>query len=132
MDAVDLLGTGWRFPLRPDAQGGLSYAKAEASIEQSIWLVLGTRLNERQMLPGFGCGLSRLVFGSNDATTRGNVAREVREALSRWEPRIDVVEVRAEAPEPALMLIRIDYRVRSTNAFHNMVYPLYIGEGRGA
>lgn len=131
MNATDFLGTGWRFPLKPDAQGGLSFARAQASIEQSIWIVLGTRLGERQMLPGFGCGLQRLVFGSNDATTRGNVTREVREALSRWEPRIDVVEVRAEAPQPELMLIRIDYRVRTTNAFHNLVYPFYIAEGRG-
>jgi uncharacterized protein len=132
MNPTEFLGTGWRFPLRPDARGALGFARAEASIEQSIWLVLGTRLGERQMLPSFGCALSRLVFGSNDVSTRGNVAREVREALSRWEPRIDVVEVRADAPQPELMLIRIDYRVRSTNAFHNLVYPFYIGEGRGA
>jgi phage baseplate assembly protein W len=132
MNPREFLGTGWRFPIQVDARGALTFARAEESIEQSIWIALGTRLNERQMLPSFGCGLSRLVFGSNDVTTRGNVAREVREALARWEPRIDVVEVRADAPEPALMLIRIDYRVRATNAFHNLVYPYYIREGRGA
>lgn len=131
MNPREFLGTGWRFPIKVDARGAMTYARAEDSIEQSIWIVLGTRLNERQMLPSFGCGLSRLVFGSNDVTTRGNVAREVREALARWEPRIDVVEVRADAPEPALMLIRIDYRVRATNAFHNLVYPYYIREGQG-
>ena len=33
--------------------------------------------------------------------------------------------------EENVMLIRIDYRIRSTNAFHNLVFPFYITEGTG-
>ena len=42
-----------------------------------------------------------------------------------------MLDVRAEsAPtEPNLLLIRVDYRVRATNAFHNLVYPFFIREG---
>jgi hypothetical protein len=29
------------------------------------------------------------------------------------------------------MLISVDYRIRSTNAFNNLVYPFYITEGTG-
>ena len=50
----------------------------------------------------------------------------VRQALTKWEPRIDVLNVRVGAPEENRMLIAIDYRVRSTNSFHNLVYPFYI------
>ena len=28
-----------------------------------------------------------------------------------------------------MLLVRVDYRVRSTNAIHNYVYPFYIQEG---
>ena len=51
----------------------------------------------------------------------------------RWEPRIDVIDVRAEtAPETRnYLLIRIDYRIRSNNAFYNLVYPFYLNEGTG-
>ena len=85
MSPTEFLGTGWRFPLRPDGNGGLSFARAEQSIEQSIWIILGTRMGERQMLPSFGCGLSRLVFGSNDPTTRAYVERRQTQGKTKPE-----------------------------------------------
>jgi phage baseplate assembly protein W len=56
----------------------------------------------------------------------------VRDALVRFEPRIDVLEVAAEtAPEQEnLLLIRINYRIRANNAINNLVYPFYIQEGQ--
>jgi uncharacterized protein len=33
--------------------------------------------------------------------------------------------------QPNLLLIRVDYRVRSNNSFGNLVYPFYITEGPG-
>ena len=55
----------------------------------------------------------------------------VREALVRYEPRIDVLAVDASpAPgEPTVLLIRIDYRIRANNARANLVYPFFITEG---
>jgi len=125
----DFLGRGWRFPLRPDGRGRLTYAGDEEKIEESIWLILSTAPGERVMLPEFGCGLQELVFEPNSDLVRGAIAIEVQEALSRWEPRIDVVDVAVEAPQPNLILIRVDYRVRAANTVHNLVYPFYINEG---
>jgi Bacteriophage baseplate protein W len=125
----DFLGRGWRFPLRPDGRGRLAYVGDEEKIEESIWLILGTAAGERVMLPEFGCGLQELVFEPNSDLVRGAIAIEVQESLARWEPRIDVVDVSVEAPEPNLMLIRVDYLVRAANTVHNLVYPFYINEG---
>ena len=33
--------------------------------------------------------------------------------------------------EPTAMMIEIDYRLRSNNAFFNLVYPFYPIEGQG-
>ena len=57
--------------------------------------------------------------------------QRVRDALIRWEPRIDVLDVRVEAPsaQKHVLLIRIDYRVRANNAFYNLVYPFFLQEG---
>lgn len=132
MQARDFLGTGWRFPVRVNPRGGLSFSSGERDIQEAIWIVLATAPGERQMLPDFGCGIHAYVFAPNNTTTHGNVAHEVRQALTKWEPRVDVADVRVEssADEPNKILIRVDYRVRSTNAFHNLVYPFYIREGR--
>ena len=123
-------GTGWRFPIRVNARGGTSWSSGEQDIQESIWIILSTGVGERQMLPDFGCGIHDLVFAPNNPVTRGSVMHSVQQALVKWEPRIDVLSVRVDAPEENRMLIAIDYRVRSTNAFHNLVYPFYIREGR--
>lgn len=128
----DFLGRGLRFPIQPDQRGRLGQSKDEQKIEESIWLILSTAPGERIMLPDFGCGLQELVFEPNSPLTESAVAIEVQQALVRWEPRIDVIDVQVDAPESNLMLIRIDYRVRAANTTHNLVYPFYITEGGSA
>jgi len=130
----EFLGQGWRFPIRVNARGGLSFVAGEQDIEEAIWVILGTARGERQMLPRFGCGIHDYVFAGTDPATRGGIAHQVREALVEWEPRIDVLDVRVEsqADAPNTLLISIDYRVRANNAFYNLVYPFYVREGEGA
>jgi phage baseplate assembly protein W len=127
------LGTGWKYPVRISPGGGFEYSSGEQSVEESIWILLGTARGERQMLPRFGCGMHYMVFSPNNPATHGNVAHLVKNALTEWEPRIDVLDVSVDsAPdEPNKMLIRLSYRIRSNNAFGNMVYPFYITEGSG-
>ncbi len=129
----EFLGTGWRFPIRVGPRGGLEVSRGERDVEEAIWILLGTAPGERLMRPAFGCGIHDQVFAVNGPATRGAIAGQVRRALTRYEPRIDVVEVRVEAAagEPEKMLIRVDYRVRATNASHNLVYPFYVTEGAG-
>ncbi len=129
----DFLGRGWSFPLKPGPPDRLSLVGGEEKIRQSIWIILSTAPGERQMRPNFGCGIHDLVFEPNTAALRGIVQEKVHEALTRWEPRIDVVDVRVETPPEARnhLLIRIDYRIRANNAFYNLVYPFFINEGPG-
>ena len=127
------LGTGFSFPLRVSPSGNMTWASGEESVREAIWILLGTAKGERQMLPNFGCGIQDLVFAPNNQTTWGNVQHLVKDALTQWEPRIDVlnVTVSAAAGELNTLLIRVDYRIRSNNAFGNLVYPFYITEGAG-
>jgi phage baseplate assembly protein W len=68
------------------------------------------------------------VFDSVDALTAGRIEREVRVALDRWEPRIDVVDVVVHAAQAAggVLEIGISYRLRATNDVRNLVYPFYV------
>jgi uncharacterized protein len=93
-----------------------------------VFHILSTAKGERLMVPDFGCGMHDLVFSPNTSTQAGAVAAEVRAALVRWEPRIDVLDVTTTigGSQGELLLIRIDYRIRANNAFYNTVYPFYI------
>jgi uncharacterized protein len=128
------LGTGFKFPVRITPAGGFAWSSGDQSVEEAIWILLGTSRGERLMLPRFGCGIHDLVFAPNNPSTQGMVKQLVKDALNEWEARIDVLDVDVTAPdgEANLMLIRVDYRVRSNNAFGNLVYPFYITEGAGA
>ena len=124
----ELLGVGWKLPVQLDNQGHVVMAAYEDSIREAIWMILGTARGERVMRPGFGCGIHDVVFAVNNASTAGRVASEVRDALIRSEPRIDLDEVTA-SPHPTKanqLLIEINYRVRATNNRFNLVYPFYL------
>ena len=128
---VAFLGRGWAFPVVPDRDGPSRFVAGEAAIEEAIQIVLGTSPGERVMRPEFGCGIWELVMEPNTSQLHGRVQARVREALVRWEPRIDVLDVRVESPaeQKHMLLIRLDYRVRSNNAFFNLVYPFFLQEG---
>jgi phage baseplate assembly protein W len=125
------LGNGWDFfaLTRPRGDGGtVALTAHEEAVHQAVWIILGTTPGERALRPDFGCGIHELVFSVNDSGTRGRVAQAVREALVRWEPRIDLtaVEVEPDPASPTTLRIHVGYRVRSTNNRFNLVYPFYL------
>jgi phage baseplate assembly protein W len=129
------LGVGWRFPVEIDAreptQKRFALAEYEESVKQAIRIILYTAKGERVMRPDFGCGLHELVFAPNDAATRGMAEHYVSEALRLWEPRIEVLQVKATASgaQDEELRISIDYRVRATDSRFNAVYPFYLERG---
>ena len=126
--ARDFLGIGWKFPLQVTPGGRIAQARHEQRIEESILLILSTARGERVMLPDFGCGIHDLTFSPNTPGARAEVVQAVRLALVKYEPRIDLLDVAAEAQGESLLLVRITYRIRANNAIDNLVYPFYIRE----
>lgn len=129
----EIIGRGWSFPVQPDQNGRMPFMGGAEKIRQSIWLILSTAPGERVMLPEFGCGIHDLVFAANTDALQGEVQNSVRAALIRWEPRIDLLNVRVESPPelPNQLIIRIDYRVRANNSLYNLVFPFFLAEGAG-
>jgi phage baseplate assembly protein W len=125
---ADIIGSGVAFPLRVDARGGLALVRHDEDIQEAIGIILGTAPGERPMRPEFGCGIHDYVFETIDAYTLGRLDYEVRMALDRWEPRIEVLDVEFDIDRADLGELRIDvsYRLRATNDVRNLVYPFYV------
>jgi phage baseplate assembly protein W len=164
--------TSWRFHVPPygpeepdtppeepvglviDPAGGIDTVADEDAIRQSLMLLISTSPGERVMRPEYGCDLSRLVFSPNDDTTAGLAIHFVRQAVERWEPRVEVLSVDAlrvdarrdleeaaqlEAgvkPDQATALekatrieIVLNYRVRATLRSGSVVVGLDLQEG---
>lgn len=139
----EILGVGWNFPVRVDRRmpheysapfrgsGGIAMSRHEEDIEQAIRIILSTAKGERRMRPTFGCDIHTLVFAPANESTFGLLRYYVEEALSFWEPRIEVREVLI-APDlsEGRIDIMINYDVRATKDARTLVYPFYvIGEG---
>jgi len=125
------MGVGWKYPVYITIEGKIAKSEYEQDIKEAIWIILGTAKGERVMRPDFGCGIHDLVFTPINTATITLVENSVREALTIWEPRIELIKVEAssEKSEEGKMLVSIDYRVRTTNNRFNLVYPFYIKEG---
>lgn len=111
-DEGALFGRGLAFPLRTGADGRVAWSVGAENVRQSIRLILLTEPGERVMLPEFGGGLRRFLYEPNTVATRRLIEETVVQALGRFEPRIRLASVSAEAdaddPEAALVVIRYE------------------------
>ncbi len=129
----EFLGTGWKYPVRVDDQEKIAISRYEEDIKEAIWIILGTAKGERLMRHDFGCGIHEYVFSSMNTLNLHLIENTVREALILWEPRIELLGVKADTSYANVgkLIINIDYRVRATNTQYNLVYPFYLKEGVG-
>src|ERR1700709_1544794 len=81
--------------------GGIALARDDEAVRQSIMMLLATIPGERVMRPEYGCPLHRVVFDPNDDTTAGLAIHYVRQAILRFEPRIEILRLDAGA-QPSL------------------------------
>jgi len=124
----DIIGRGWQFPPRLGRHGRVGLVGGEAEIERAIMIILRTAPGQRVMRPDFGCELHDLVFMPNNSNTARRVERAVQQALGRWEPRVNVLDVQAN-PDPedsSRLLIDIRYRIKVTHDERSLVYPFYL------
>lgn len=121
------MGTGWSFPLRLNLQSSLQLSSTIRNIEESIGIILGTRLGERVYRPNFGSRLSELVFAPMNLQTLLQIRLYIQEAIERWEPRIILDGVYTE-PDPieGKIKITITYHPKETHDYRSMVYPFYL------
>lgn len=122
------IGRGLPFPMRVDHTGSIALAGGPAELDSSMRVIISTAPGERLMRPGFGCRIWDLLFEPINGNTLGLMAFAVREAIAQWETRVEVdqVDVVPDPDREGMVVITVDYRVRSTNDRRNLVYPFYV------
>jgi uncharacterized protein len=130
MNRSDFIGKGWRFPITVNAKGGINSSEGPQRISDAIWVIIKTSLGERLMRPTFGAGVNDFVFQSNSSVIRTQLVASIKQALLKWEPRINIKQVKADPvpDEPSQVLVSIEYTIRDTNELFNVVYPFYLQE----
>ncbi len=125
------LGSGWNFPPTFTRGGAeVEMVSGTEDIHQSLQILLSTQLGERIMQDTFGCDLNVVLFEEMDQGLVNTLTNLISDAILYHEPRIslDNLDVSESDSQQGLLLIRLEYTVRSTNSRFNMVYPFYINE----
>lgn len=126
------LGRGWSFPPEFNRENrSVKMLENEDDIRSSLQILLTTRLGERIMVPEYGCNLDELMFNPLNLTLKTYVADLIKTAILYHEPRIDVKKISIDSADElnGVLMINIDYIIRSTNSRRNMVFPYYKEEG---
>lgn len=125
----DLIGIGWSFPPTFSATTtGVVMTGGIEDIENSLRIIVNTRLGERLMRPDFGCAMDQYVFSPLSTSQQAFITELIKTAILYHEPRIDADEIELEATLNGQLNIRINYTVRATNTRYNFVLPFYLRE----
>ncbi|MCE8419231.1 GPW/gp25 family protein [Rhodovulum sulfidophilum] len=113
--------------------GALALLPEAACIRQDLLLLLLTVPGERVMRPAYGCHLDRLLFQPNDETLAGLAIHYVRQAMARFEPRIEILRLDAGRPAEAgagnLLEIVLSYRIRRSRTEDGLVLQVDLDAG---
>ena len=103
----------------------------EKDIEESLEILLSTRLGERIMHPDFGCELTDMIFEPLSISVKTYIFNLVETAILYHEPRILLhkIDLIDDGENQGLVKILLEYTISTTNSRKNYVYPFYIKEG---
>jgi phage baseplate assembly protein W len=123
----DFVGAGWAFPPRVNGSGGIALVREGRELEEAMRIILLTYPGERPMRPEFGSRIRDFVFRESSPEMFAALAHEVRSSLRRWEPRVEVRDVRVQPDEQddSAVFVDISYTIRETNDRRNLVFPFY-------
>jgi phage baseplate assembly protein W len=130
-NTASFLGKGWSFPPGFSNNGkDVLMVEEELDIQQSLQILLTTSQGERVMLENYGCDLNRFLFEEISQSLINELTSLITDAILYYEPRIDVAGITIDESNAlsGMLLIGIEYRVRSSNSRFNMVFPFYLNE----
>lgn len=128
---TDFRGRGWRFPIAPDAGGGLGYVDGDESVAQSLYLLLSTGWGERVMRARFGTNARELIFAPGSPANLTALENSIRDAVRDLEPRVELagVVVTPDPEQPERVDVEVTYTVRRSNTRDSVVFPFYLERG---
>lgn len=102
------------FPLRVDGHGRTALASYHEHVRDLVEQLLFTNPGERVMRPGFGCGLTGLVFAPDRPELAATLELSVHAALRQWLGELIEVEALDVTGDGGTIRVDLRYVVRRT------------------
>ncbi len=124
----DILGTGWSFPPRFDkVQMSPKMLNGVEDIENSIYVIIHTKLGERILRNDFGSNIHDLLFEPLNANMKTYMSSSLKSSLIQNEPRIEIEQIELEQSDQTVgrVDIHIQFSIIETQVSRNLVVPFY-------
>jgi phage baseplate assembly protein W len=125
------LGRGLAYPLETNPAGDFKIdIDTVDTVRSSLIFLLHTRVGERPHRPETGSRLMDFKHELNGPEMRDALEDEIRDTITRNEPRIEelTVIVETSSRDEREVLISLKYKVVGENVQDNLVFPFYVGE----
>jgi phage baseplate assembly protein W len=80
------------------------------AIKNSIRNIFSTRKGEKLLSPEFGCNLEKYLFNAVSDLGARAIGSDINEAITRYEPRVDVVKIYVETNPYATKNVKLSGR----------------------
>lgn len=84
------------------------------AIRGALRNLINTRHYERPFAPDLGCQIHNLLFENGDPFTLILAERTIRNAIVKYEPRVEVLNVGVDFKDDNDLYITIEYKIRNT------------------
>ena len=120
----NFIGRGITFPFNL-VHGRIPIETGFELLKASIINILTWQYGTRFMLNQFGAELDELLEEPNDMVLQTVIEHFVVEAISTWERRVDIVEVKMMRPRPEALHLYLTCRVKNSKDEFSFVFPFY-------
>ena len=120
----DVIGSGLIFPLVIDNEGGVRPETGVSLIESSLRNIFSSPNNSRYFLGEFNCRIHELLDEPNDSITLNLLLTFIAEAITTWEPRIELTGTRLSKGDTSI-IVELEYQIKSTLDTETFVFPFY-------
>lgn len=109
--------------------GGDYFASKELLdlVWSSIVLILSTPIGTRIMLPEFGSRISDLLWEPNDEVLRSLAKTYIIDAIGRWEPRVQILDLSVSSSESTLTM-SMKFLVKNLSGVYEGGFTVYRNE----
>jgi len=83
-------------------------------VRNALRNLIYTKHYERPFQPDLGCQISNLLFENMDPMTLMIAERVIEDAITKFEPRIQLIQVTLTSAEDNDVYINIEYRLKNS------------------
>ena len=115
------LGKGLKWPLEL-VNGKVILVENLDLIKQSIFITLNWYFGTRFYLGEFGTRLEQLLEEQNMSVLNTTLNFELGNALTKWEPRISIINTKTESISRYHLKVTINYRIAQTELIDSFTF----------